>query len=203
MGKIFLTGATGFIGQATASKVKGGLRVVSRSNKSCQYSDTWTVDEISSNTRWTGAFEDVEVIIHLAGLAHSKAVSSNDYTEINTRGTLQLALQAAEAGVKRFVFVSSIGVNGWETIDEEFSCHSNVNPHNIYAQCKYDAEVGLQNIAEETGLEVVIVRPTLVYGVNAPGNFGRLTKLVNRSRLLPFGLTDNKPDFIPVQNLAH
>jgi nucleoside-diphosphate-sugar epimerase len=93
-------------------------------------------------------------------------------------------------------------VNGHVTLEKPFSIFDEPKPLNSYTNSKYDAEIGLRKIAAETGLEVVIVRPTLVYGPNAPGNFGLLTKLVNKLPLLPFGLTNNKRDFIAVQNLA-
>ncbi len=143
-----------------------------------------------------------QVVIHLAGIAHHKQNVVSDFQRINHKMTLDLASEAAIAGVKRFVFVSSIGVNGASTNDAPFTATTDMNPHNLYCQSKYDAEIGLKKIAEETGLEVVIVRPTLVYGPNAPGSFGSLTKLVQKLPFLPFSLADNKRDFIAVQNLA-
>jgi nucleoside-diphosphate-sugar epimerase len=129
--------------------------------------------------------------------------SSDDYQSVIVNGTLRLAKEAVKAGVKRFVSISSSVVNGTSTKHMPFSPVSNPNPHNAYAQSNYDAEVGLAIIAHETGLEVVIVRPTLVYGANAPGSFGLLTNLVTKLPLLPFGLVNNKRDFIAVQNLVH
>ena len=105
-------------------------------------------------------------------------------------------------GISRFVFVSSIGVNGASTSRRPFSVYSEPTPNNAYARSKYEAELGLKKIAEKTGLEVVIVRPTLVFGHDAPGNFGALTRLVNKLPILPFGLANNRRDFISVQNLA-
>ena len=104
--------------------------------------------------------------------------------------------------VKRFVFVSSIGVNGFKTNESPFAVTSVVNPHNAYSQSKYDAEIGLENIGRETGLEIVIIRPALVYGNGAPGKFGLLTKLIKKLPLVPFGLSNNKRDFIFVLNLV-
>ncbi len=144
----------------------------------------------------------MDSVIHLAGLAHSESYSRLDYKKVNVEGSLCLARAAANSGVKRFVFVSSIGVNGISTQSQPFSNDTPERPQNAYAESKYEAELGLKKISSETGLELVIVRPTLVYGQNAPGNFGMLTKLVKKLPLLPFGLANNRRDFIAVQNLA-
>ena len=200
--RILLTGASGFIGYYLKKDVNIQV-VVLRNNESDNCKPSYKIDSLTENTCWNNAFNDINSIIHLAGLAHSNSFSESDYNSVNTQGTLKLASDAAKAGVKRFVFVSSIGVNGSSTEDEKpFSYNSEVEPHNIYAKSKLDAEIGLKKIAEETGLEVVIVRPTLVYGPNAPGNFGLLTKLVTKLPLLPFGLVNNKRSFIAVQNLT-
>lgn len=199
---ILLTGSSGFIG----SYLKFDIdikSIVIRQNEIENCKSSYKINGLTKNTCWDNAFNNIDCIIHLAGLAHSNRFSESDYNSVNTQGTLKLANDAAKAGVKRFVFVSSIGVNGSSTENEKpFSHNSEVKPHNVYAKSKLDAEIGLQQIAEETGLEVVIVRPTLVYGPNAPGNFGLLTKLVAKLPLLPFGLVSNKRNFIAVQNLV-
>lgn len=195
---ILLTGSTGFIGRIFEG-TKSNFKYVSR-NKNKK--NVFCIDSLDATTNWQGAFTDINAIIHLAGLAHSHSFSDQDYQSVNVDGTLHLANEAAKAGVKRFVFVSSIGINGTSTQQTPFSISSTPHPHNTYAQSKYNAELGLKKIADETGLEVVIVRPTLVYGPNAPGNFGALIRLVNMLPVLPFGLANNKRDFIAVQNLA-
>ncbi|EGR0085169.1 NAD-dependent epimerase/dehydratase family protein [Vibrio vulnificus] len=199
---ILVTGASGFVGSTLFALGRGDLKAVFRATDEVTFSDGYLVDSIDGKTVWDGAFDNVNTIIHLAGLAHSHSFSSKDYNRVNVAGTLRLATKAAEAGVRRFVFVSSIGVNGTSTQAEPFALDSEPSPHNDYAQSKYDAEIGLKKIAKETGLEVVIVRPTLVYGPDAPGNFGMLTKLIKRLGVLPFGLATNRRDFISVQNLA-
>lgn len=198
---ILVTGATGFVGREL-TKLKKDFRCVVRLGEAHSYHNTFSVPSIDASTEWEGCFNDVHSLIHLAGLAHSKTFSTYDYNLVNTAGTLRLAQKAVEAGVRRFVFVSSIGVNGTSTIGAPFTPHSKENPHNHYAQSKYDAELGLKKIAENTGLEVVIVRPVLVYGAHAPGNFGLLTKLVSKLPILPFGSVNNRRDFIAVQNLV-
>lgn len=198
---ILLTGSTGFVGKHITSTYNIHRHIV-RKQELFEYKSIFLVDSINSSTDWNMAFDDIDVVIHLAGLAHSSHFSIEEYENVNIEGTIRLAIAAALSGVKRFVFVSSIGVNGTSTDSEPFSVKSTPNPHNAYAQSKYDAELGLQKISYETGLELVIVRPTLVYGPNAPGNFGLLTHLINRLPVLPFGLANNKRDFIAVQNLA-
>ena len=195
---ILLTGSTGFIGRYF-EEINSNLKYVSRNKKKKTF---FCIDSLNATTNWQGAFTDISTIIHLAGLAHSLSFTAQDYQSVNVDGTLHLANEAAKAGVKRFVFVSSIGVNGTVTQQAPFSTASIPHPHNAYAQSKYYAEIGLKKIADETGLEVVIVRPTLVYGPNAAGNFGALTRLVNKLPALPFGLANNKRDFIAVQNLV-
>jgi nucleoside-diphosphate-sugar epimerase len=200
--KILLTGATGFIGVHLYSLLPNSIKCVVRKHKVIPSNNIFKINSLDKNTDWQGAFDDIESIIHLAGLAHSHNFTDEDYQSVNVDGTLKLANEAAKAGVKRFVFVSSIGVNGNLTNHIPFSDSSDPAPYNAYASSKYNTEIGLKKIASETGLELVIIRPTLVYGHNAPGNFGSLTKLVQKSPFLPFGLTDNKRDFISVQNLA-
>ncbi|MEZ9259990.1 NAD-dependent epimerase/dehydratase family protein [Vibrio splendidus] len=198
---ILVTGATGFIGQ-NLTKLNQNFRCVVRSGEKHSFTDSYSVPTIDASTEWVDCFQGVNSIIHLAGLAHNRAYTDDEYRAVNTEGALRLALKAAEAGVKRFVFVSSIGVNGSSINNGSFSHSDSVNPHNAYTLSKYEAEVGLKKIAEETGLEVVIVRPTLVYGPNAPGNFRTLVKFVTKLPFLPFGLANNRRDFIAVQNLA-
>jgi nucleoside-diphosphate-sugar epimerase len=197
---ILITGSTGFIGSFFTSI--SGIRFVVRKNAKHSYENFFEIENLCSTTVWNNAFVDVDTIIHLAGIAHSKIFTNNDYYAANVEGTLKLAVGAAYEGVKRFVFVSSIGVNGTSTLDKPFSKISKANPNNAYAKSKYDAEVGLKKIAQETGMELVIIRPTLVYGPNAPGNFGLLTRLIAKVPFLPFGMTNNKRHFIAVQNLV-
>lgn len=198
---ILLTGSFGFVGKQIASTYNIHRHVV-RKKDTIEYKSFFMVDSINSDTEWNMAFDDVDVVIHLAGLVHNKQNTQSDYQSVNTLGSLHLAVEAVNAGVKRFVFVSSIGVNGNVTPEKPFSIFDEPKPLNPYTHSKHDAEIGLKKIAAETGLEVVIVRPTLVYGPNAPGNFGLLTKLVKKLPMLPFGLANNKRDFIAVQNLA-
>lgn len=190
---VLLSGATGFIGSNVLSLDKEHLikRCIVRADSRYRLSvEQYIIDGIDENTCWANAFEGIDSIIHLAGIAHNKSTFQSDIFKINTLGTLKFAQDAALFGVKRFVFVSTASIYNIE------------NGFSLQTKSKYDAEAGLKKIAAETGLEIVIVRPTLVYGSNAPGNFGSLTKLVKKVPFLPFGLTNNKRDFIAVQNLT-
>ncbi|EKO3792092.1 NAD-dependent epimerase/dehydratase family protein [Vibrio metschnikovii] len=199
--RILLTGADGFIGKELSKNFNMYRRVV-RTKVYLTKKDTFFVDSIDERTCWNGAFDNISSVVHLAGLAHSSSYRESEYKSVNTEGTLRLASQAAESGIRRFVFVSSIGVSGEASGLHPFSPNDFAKPHNSYALSKYEAELGLKEISKQTGMEVVIVRPTLVYGPNAPGNFGMLTKLVRKLPVLPFGLANNRRDFISVQNLT-
>ncbi|MCA0935180.1 NAD-dependent epimerase/dehydratase family protein [Vibrio alginolyticus] len=198
---LMVTGATGFIGQHLMGMVPEACAVIRRSSEH-SFTNFFTIDDLDENTCWDGAFDGIDSIIHLAALAHSRKFNKLDFFKVNVQGTINLAKQAAEAGVKRFVFVSSIGVLGGGTSSHSYHSGSQVQPHTEYAESKYLAEEQLIELGMSTGLEVVIVRPTLVYGANAPGNFGMLTKIIEKLPMLPFGAADNKRDFIAVQNLC-
>lgn len=149
--------------------------------------------------------ENTEVIIHLAGRAHILSDTSVDPTaefyESNYRMTMALAQTAIEKKVSRFIFMSSIGVNG-STSETPFNEISTPNPCEPYALSKLEAENGLREIARRSSMEVVIVRPPLVYGPNCPGNFLRLLNLIYKGLPLPIGAVDNRRSLIGVHNLA-
>lgn len=200
--KILITGATGFIGRELLKKNKGNFRCITR-NIELSLCDDWrVVPAIDGRTNWDDCLDGVSTIIHLAGVAHKKVNDNLDFQTINTEGTLCLARRAAQTKIKRFVFVSSIGVNGSKTMKFPFYPDSKPNPQNSFSLSKYEAEKKLFELSIETGMEVVIVRPTLVYGPDAPANFRMLVKLVSRLSILPFGLAANRRDFISVQNFA-
>ncbi|MCU8141573.1 NAD-dependent epimerase/dehydratase family protein [Vibrio vulnificus] len=202
--KLFATGCNGFVGSHFLNKGKYRFDIYCAVRKYVDYIDLTrqSILDLESPQGWAEALEGSDVVVHMAAIAHYKYTNEKQISEINTKSVIRFASEAVKAGVKRFVFVSSIGVNGTSTQAEPFTLDSEPSPHNDYARSKYDAEIGLKKIAKETGLEVVIVRPTLVYGPDAPGNFGALTKLIQRLPVLPFGLATNRRDFISVQNLA-
>jgi nucleoside-diphosphate-sugar epimerase len=143
----------------------------------------------------------------LAGRAHVLNDLSADplaeFRLVNVNATLNLVVQAVKSGVKRVVFISSVGVNGFHSATGmPFSEEDRPNPHNAYALSKWEAEQGLLRIANETRLEVVIIRPPLVYGCNAPGNFGSLIRAVQRGWPLPLGAVHNQRSLVALDNLV-
>lgn len=159
------------------------------------------------NICWGRYFDSIDVVVHALGRAHILRDKSknplDEFRRINVIATLNFARKVAASGVKRFIFLSSIGVNGKSTpTGFSFDESSNTFPHNEYAQSKYEAEMGLYKISKETGLEVVIIRPPLVYGFNAPGNFGTLMSAVKKGMPLPLGSVHNKRSLVFLGNLV-
>ncbi|WP_186592175.1 NAD-dependent epimerase/dehydratase family protein [Vibrio cholerae] len=201
---IILTGSTGFIGsELTKSLVEEKffllrLHRTSFLNDKCIY-----IRNPEDLNNYSHLLDEGSVIIHLAGIAHTEKTSSDELERINVNYPVDLFKVASNLNFKRFVFVSSIGVNGSSTnFKSPYTDISNPSPHNKYSDSKYRAELKLKELAISTNIELVIVRPTLVYGPNAPGNFGSLVSLISKSPFLPFGLAHNKRSFISVQNLV-
>lgn len=201
---VMLTGSSGFLGAYLSEFLRNSGRVV--------YTPIRRVEE--ERDRFSLLIEDlfeltanimtdkrVEVFIHCAGIAHQEKVKPGRYSRINTELTLLLAERAAIAGVKRFIFFSSIGVNG-SSSDTPFRAFDGVAPYNAYTESKYRAEQGLIAISKKTGMEIVIIRPPLIYGANAPGNFAKLLKLARLPIPKPLGSIDNKRSFVSVDNLS-
>jgi nucleoside-diphosphate-sugar epimerase len=200
---ILVTGGSGFIGLGVREALRQrGVphRPVSRSpREGCV-----VVGEIDANTDWSAALAGITSVIHLAGLAHqtSPVPSIEDFRRTNVDGSIRLVSQAAEAGVKRIVFVSSIGVLGQTTKDEPFAEASSPRPTNSYTVSKYEAECILTTLCGELDLELVIVRPPLVYGRAAKGSFGKLERLATSGLPLPFGSVHNRRNIISRFNLS-
>ncbi|MGR0481933.1 MAG: UDP-glucose 4-epimerase family protein [Candidatus Electronema sp. V4] len=210
MTNIILTGSTGFIGQALAhhlhQQVYGVIAAVRRHSDTLLSSIRQVpVSDILPDTDWKNALTQANVVIHLAARAHITSDTAADplaeFRLVNTAGTLNLARQAAAAGVRRFIFLSSIGVNGNRTSEVAFSAENIPNPVGLYAISKHEAEIGLRQLAQGTGLEIVIIRPPLVYGANAPGNFGRLLQIAAKGIPLPFGAVHNQRSLVALENL--
>jgi nucleoside-diphosphate-sugar epimerase len=210
--KILLTGATGFIGQALSIELlkQGFDLTVALRKESFSFANSVNqvvVGNFSSNTDWSQALEKIDCVIHLAGKAHiadkiSKSILG-EFRKINTDSTLNLAEQSAKCGVKRFVFLSSIGVNGNQNA-KPFLESDTPSPQEPYSISKHEAEQGLFELSKETILEVVIIRSPLVYGVNAPGNFGRLMSWASKKypMPLPLGLVGNSRSLVAIDNLV-
>jgi len=208
--RVLLTGANGFVGRALcAETVSRGMAVRGMTRLPCSLPtgvENVVVGSMEADTNWRDVFTDCEVVIHLAARVHIIHDVSADplaeFRRVNVQGALNLAQQAAAAGVHRFVFVSSIGVNGAETFQQPFTAHGEVAPHSPYAVSKYEAELGLQALAAETSMKVVIIRPPLVYGSNAPGNFGSLMRWLQRGIPLPLGAIHNQRSLVALDNLV-
>ncbi|NRP58439.1 SDR family oxidoreductase [Marinobacterium sp. xm-d-564] len=207
--KVLLTGASGFLGshiaKALASKPDIAVVASLRGAVSVPNVQIVRVADVSAMTDWSDALYGTHLVIHTAARAH--VIKDNgvdplaEYRRVNVDGTLNLARQAAEAGVSRFLFVSSIGVNG-NINSTPFTEDDEPNPCGLYAQSKWEAEQGLWEVQRQTGIEVVIIRPPLVYGPNAPGNFGSLVKRVAQGVPLPLGAIYNSRSLVAVDNLV-
>jgi len=213
--KVLLTGANGFIGKHLIDQIPLHWDLVAavRSDKakidiqqSGKKLDVVSVGNLSEETDWGEALTGVDAVVHLAGRAHQTdedpSQSLDLFRRMNCSASVNLLKQAARSGAKRFIYMSSIGVIGNVSGVKPFNEATQCNPVAAYAQSKLEAESSLTALAEELGIELVIIRPPLVYGCNAPGNFGKLTKLVALMPVLPFGLVNNKKSFISIENLV-
>ncbi|MCF6281541.1 MAG: SDR family oxidoreductase [Candidatus Polarisedimenticolaceae bacterium] len=214
MNKILLTGSTGFVGtalrnslHANGAEFTSAIRTLaSIKNRLGYFGEIHTVGEIGPDTSWDKTLEDVDTVIHLAARVHVMSDTATDplqvFREINTTGTLKLAAAAANAGVHRFIFLSSIKVNGEFTTDQPFDEHSPTAPADPYGISKKEAEEGLRKIAAVTSMEVVIIRPPLIYGPGVKANFLRLLSIVVRGIPLPLAGIKNQRSMVALDNLV-
>lgn len=209
MTKILLTGASGFVGQHLLSfLLSQGLEVRCATRKpllDCN-AENILIPSITASTNWSHALKDVDIVIHLAAHAHiinpqEVAANPEPFIRVNSESVKHLASQAAQAGVKRFIFLSSIKVNG-ESSKTPFTEKSLPAPFDIYAQSKWQAEQYLQEIAAQTSLEIVILRPALIYGPAVKANFLKLLQQIHKGWPLPFANVHNKRSFISIDNLV-
>ena len=211
-GTILVTGATGFVGRflcerllAEGFSTRGTLLASENPASLVAGVEPVTVEPLGIDTHWSHAFMDVDTIIHLAARVHVMDDPSADpiteFRRVNVEGTTQLAREAAKAGVRRLVFISSIKVNGEESV-LPYTADSTANPSDPYGISKWEAEQSLRKIEAETKLEVVVIRPTLVYGPWVKANFLNLMKVVQRGIPLPLSLVQNRRNLIYVGNLV-
>ena len=205
--RVLVTGASGFLGRAVMGRlltegayVMGATRRPSDSIREVQ------TPSLGADADWSSVLVGTEVVIHCAARAHVLDETASDpikrFREVNTVGTLRLARQAAQEGVRRFVFLSSIGVNGTQS-RKPFTESDVPHPVEPYAVSKLEAEQGLMALSKERGMEVVIIRPPLVYGPSAPGNFGKLANAVRRGIPQPLGaITQNRRTLVGLDNLV-
>ncbi len=212
-GTILVTGATGFVGRHLCRYLLSQnwrVRAVGRQEKfdledpSLEYC---YVESIDSQTDWKDYLKGVDVVVHLASRVHQmkeRGMQFLDvYQEINVRGTRQLAKAAMDQHVKRFIYLSTIKVNGEKTIDMPFRADEQPRPQGAYSLSKLQAELVLQEVSRRSGMEWVIIRPTLVYGPSVKGNFRHLIKLAKTHIPLPFASIHNRRSLVSIYNLCH
>lgn len=211
--KILLTGSTGFVGRQLVKQlvkekdVSLNLALRSREEAFAPEISLFAPMDLAAHTDWQEALKGCDVVIHAAARVHimDEKVKNplQEFRRINTEGTLNLAAQAARSGVKRFIFISTIKVNGELTLaNQSFTADDLPNPLDPYAISKYEAEQGLKQIAATTKMEVVIIRPPLVYGAGVKGNFQRLLNWLQKGVPLPLGAITNKRSFVALENLS-
>jgi len=214
MVKILLTGATGFVGQRLTTELleKKYSIVASVRKQSTNLPENIRQDivgDLSQNTEWGEALHNIDVVIHAASRVHVMKEASldidplTDFRRVNVDGTLNLVQQSITAGVKRFIFISSIKVNGEMTsLGHPFTAADSISVKDPYGLSKYEAEQGLLELAKNTDMEVVIVRPPLIYGPNVKANFQSMIRWVNKGVPLPFASVRNQRSLLALDNLV-
>lgn len=209
--RVLVSGATGFVGSLLIDRLNAdGVTIRGSVRREVPTSGSFEpvmVAEITGATDWTDALTDVECVVHLAArvqmMQEQVADPSAEFHKVNTDGTINFARQSALAGVNRFIYLSSIKVNGEQTQPGcPFTADDNPVPLDDYGVSKHEAEQGLLSLANETEMEVVIIRPPLVYGPGVKANFQRMMRWVHRGVPLPLGAIHNKRSLVALDNLV-
>ena len=207
MKRLLVTGYSGFVGNKLVSQLQGSyqLNLLGRKQSHLGQVFTHNIDSISC---YTSALENVDVVVHCAARVHIMddvvSDSLNEFRAVNTLGTLNLAKQAAQAGVKRFIFLSTIKVNGESTSGKApYTAHDQRAAEDPYGISKSEAEQLLLELGKQTDMEIVIIRPPLVYGKGVKANFASLMHFVGKGLPLPFrSIKNNKRSLVSVYNLV-
>jgi nucleoside-diphosphate-sugar epimerase len=206
---VLVSGASGFVGTALCAELFHLDYYIRAAVRSAPIKNIETVfiGEINAETDWSQALPGIKVVVHLAARVHvmkdNAANPLEESREVNVNGTLNLARQAAKAGVQRFIFISSIKVNGESTFsDQPYTAEDQPAPIGPYGISKREAEDELRQLAIQTGMDVVIIRPPLVYGPGAKGNFQTMLHWLKKGIPLPLGAIPNKRSFIALDNLV-
>jgi nucleoside-diphosphate-sugar epimerase len=209
MSAVLVTGANGFVGEHLCRymlnngyRVKAALRHIMPNWQLC---DQVAVGDIDNATDWSRALAGMDIVVHLAARVHVMQESEADpltaFRRVNVEGSIALARQAAQSGVKRLIYLSSVKVNGEQTYGEPFKADDEPGPEDAYGISKWEAEQALREVSEQTGLELVILRPVLVYGAGVKGNLERLMALIKRELPLPLAGVSNRRSLLSIQNL--
>lgn len=207
---ILVTGASGFVGQAVCAQLSTRFKISAARRSATTTAERYaaiTVGPTNHATDWTSALRGQDVVIHLVARVHVMKDLSRDplaeFRAVNVAGSLNLARQAVEAGVKRMIFVSSVKVNGEYSLPgQPFTEESVPVPSDFYGVSKLEAEIALRSLAQETGLELVIIRPPLVYGPGVKANFAALVRAVEAGWPLPLAWVDNQRSLVGLDNLV-
>ncbi|HEX4984467.1 MAG TPA: SDR family oxidoreductase [Burkholderiales bacterium] len=210
MTTVLVTGAGGFVGsvlRALLQQEGHDVRAALRTPPSGTQGPAFAVGDIGPDTDWSAALAGCEAVVHLAAHVHvmrgRPGADAPLFERVNVQGSGNLARQAARAGVRRFVFLSSVKVNGESTAGRPFTERDALAPADAYGRSKMQAETALRGLAAETGMELAILRPPLVYGPGVKANFLQLLRLVDRGVPLPLASIDNRRSLVYVGNLAH
>lgn len=210
--KVFLTGASGFVGSAVLRTLQAQGRAVVAAVREGSAAlpgvvQTVPFTALDRDNDWSRVLAECDVVVHSAARVHVMNDTESDplaaFRQVNVQGTLALARQALAAGVKRFVFISSIKVNGEGTVaGEPYTADDLPQPQDPYGVSKLEAELALRELAQQSGLEVVIIRPVLVYGPGVKANFLNMMRWLDRGVPLPFGAIDNRRSLVALDNLV-
>ena len=200
MKQVLVTGASGFVGKGLAKDIRtyDFIFLSQKNNANKNWHQAKNFSELC-NVNFCDLLQNVSVVVHLAGVAHKYNVDERYLYDVNYTATVNFAKQAANAGVKRFIYLSTINVYGNEA---HIDTKTQPNPVDYYSQVRVDTEKELVRLGSETGMEIVRIRSPLIYGPNAPGNFGTLLKLAKKNLPLPLGAVNNQRSFVAIDNLV-